>query len=925
MRGFQPVSYAVKYRRSARGDGGRVQFTHRFLTEEETFFALAHPYAYSDVQRLLCRVERALVPRGALPSGPDRAPPFLAHGDAAPFERLMPVAERLEAVSPAVKRAAGRGGGAIDDDDDESGSDGDGDADEGEEPAHGGGPGPAGGRGLPARSQSVGGRPSVSRGWPRPGPSEDGGSDGDAGGEGVSGWGSSPEGPPSDDGDDSDGGGGGGGHALGGVYFRRQLLCRSRDGLRVDLVTISAPPSEQDLADGPEDPPPGPHLFPDRAAEPPVLAFPRKRVLFFSARVHPGETPATFMMNGVLQFLVSRDPRARALRDQFVVKLVPCLNPDGVRRGHYRQDGLGNNLNRCYQDPSPEHHPPIHAVREALMRWSSEGRLCFCLDLHAHANKRGVFAYGNHMPEDPAGQLEGYAYARLASMNCPQFDLGGCVFSERNMGARDRGGDTKEGSGRVALYRATGLGHIYTVESHYSAAGLLSTTPHAPLGHAGELLHRPLSPGLRSSATRQTLGPRELRDVGRALAVSALDLLGSNPCSRLPVSEFGGLPGLREWLAQAAAMVHSHKGGRASALFATPLPPYPRRRTRLPAAGPADGGGRPAGAGGRGAPAPLSQRRLASYASVPARIDTGLAAGGEPGAERPRGPAGRGGGRGGGARGRAGGRRGRAAGAAGRGARGEEPGEAAPLRQLPLGRRAVDSLGPGPLAREDSRAGRPGADGPAGRPSRIPRFAAGAAGAAPARAPAGGQPGRRVPGSRIPAFGGGGAPDDAASATGGVDGGARARHAGPYAILGGAGGGGQSVGSHSPESPVAGAPGSVPPASRRPLSHSHSAGSPPALAPAHGRRSLGRGAAAPGAGGAGGPGGWGSPRARAPLARAGGPSPGARGGRPPPPDLDLGLVHWGDGSPPLRVPAAGAAAGPGVAVTVIDRRGGVRG
>jgi hypothetical protein len=35
-----------------------------------------------------------------------------------------------------------------------------------------------------------------------------------------------------------------------------------------------------------------------------------KRVVFLSGRVHPGETPASFVMNGLIRFLVSDDLRA---------------------------------------------------------------------------------------------------------------------------------------------------------------------------------------------------------------------------------------------------------------------------------------------------------------------------------------------------------------------------------------------------------------------------------------------------------------------------------------------------------------------------------------------------------------------------------------------------------------------------------------
>lgn len=395
------------------------------------------------------------------------------------------------------------------------------------------------------------------------------------------------------------------------TLFHREVLCRSLDGREVDLLTItsthgkssalepsyysgiplssagtrqsgvydadalqlhastaeggSSPTSQGDDTHIPALPPAAAQGSSDSITRPP--SFPSKRYVLLTARVHPGEAPASHMMQGAIDFLLdSTDPRAVQLLKEYVFIVVPMLNPDGVARGHSRADTTGQNLNRMYRNPDPIKHPTIFALRHLMLTLEATGRLALYIDMHAHANKKGAFFFGNAMPI--VDQVQNLLYPKLVALNTPHFEFTGCNFSESNMFAMGKNGETKDGSSRVTIFQETGFVHSYTIESSYvtgNGQNPIAANPAIP-GEELDVLAGSPSPKYNQAT---------FADVGKALLVALLDFHGINPCSRIPNGPHRTLRGVTSWLHrwlmfEVFEWYRKQLGGNLSAVAAKP-------------------------------------------------------------------------------------------------------------------------------------------------------------------------------------------------------------------------------------------------------------------------------------------------------------------------------------------------------------------
>ncbi|XP_060592107.1 uncharacterized protein LOC132746852 isoform X3 [Ruditapes philippinarum] len=236
-------------------------------------------------------------------------------------------------------------------------------------------------------------------------------------------------------------------------YIQREVLCETRAGNSCFLVTVTNFDQSQETQD-------------------------EKKAVIVTARVHPGESQASWMMKGVLDYITGPSPEARTLRDKFIFKMVPMLNPDGVIVGNYRCSLAARDLNRNYRHPKKESFPTVWHTKNMIETVMEKHEVVLYCDLHGHSRKHNVFMYGNNTatddPDNNNNSNNGVVGARaflnerlfpwlMAQKSPEKFSFPFCKFNIKRC---------KEATGRVVMWRQFRILNSFTLEATFSGTAM---------------------------------------------------------------------------------------------------------------------------------------------------------------------------------------------------------------------------------------------------------------------------------------------------------------------------------------------------------------------------------------------------------------------------------------------------------------------
>ncbi len=172
---------------------------------------------------------------------------------------------------------------------------------------------------------------------------------------------------------------------------------------------------------------------------------PGKRRVWIVARQHPGETMASWFVEGAITRLLGEDEASvDALLDEAVVYIMPNMNPDGSTRGNFRTNAAGKDLNREWLFPDARTSPEVLAVRNLM----EETGVDLFLDVHGDEDAYTAFAIGCEGSVTYSDRI--HALERRFAQSLAQRD--GSFSSRYDYGANDPGkGDMSIGNNWVGM------------------------------------------------------------------------------------------------------------------------------------------------------------------------------------------------------------------------------------------------------------------------------------------------------------------------------------------------------------------------------------------------------------------------------------------------------------------------------------------
>lgn len=120
-----------------------------------------------------------------------------------------------------------------------------------------------------------------------------------------------------------------------------------------------------------------------------------KKRVYIHARVHPSETPCSWALEGLIDYLTGTSQQAIEMRNKTVFFILPFSNPDGVELGYSRCDAIGVNMEINYDQPDSLTRPEVKNIKK-FINTTTYGNNHLDMILNFHSQISPNFTYWIH-------------------------------------------------------------------------------------------------------------------------------------------------------------------------------------------------------------------------------------------------------------------------------------------------------------------------------------------------------------------------------------------------------------------------------------------------------------------------------------------------------------------------------------------------
>jgi len=156
-----------------------------------------------------------------------------------------------------------------------------------------------------------------------------------------------------------------------------------------------------------------------------------KKKIWIYARTHPGETPSSWHLDGIIQTLLSDDDVISFYRKNLVFYIYPFNNPEGVYFGRSRTNYLGIDQERDWNYPPESTTKEVTILKNRMIELNKNNPISVFLNLHSQAAPYCTFWIHKSASTSDYFYRREYQFSNINTSDNPYFQQSD--YSESNL------------------------------------------------------------------------------------------------------------------------------------------------------------------------------------------------------------------------------------------------------------------------------------------------------------------------------------------------------------------------------------------------------------------------------------------------------------------------------------------------------------